>query len=1500
LGFSILTEISPSNLICKEYSPLSSQYENQASVVISHQRLEILTKNLPGGVLIETPQRQVMLANPIFCNIFSIPVPPEELLGIDCRQAAQQVKHLFVDSEGFINGIEEIIKRSEPVRGEELLMVDGRVLERDYTPIEDGAGNFEHFWYYRDVTNSLQSRRLLTLQSKILEKIAFDTSLNEILEAICLSLEQITPGILCSILLYNPKENILQPGVAPNFPEEYAQAFLKLTVGEAEGSCGTAAYRKEAVFVCDIEHSILWEKYREIALKHHIKACWSIPFMAKNGDLLGTVAISRRMTGEPSQFQIEMLNTAAYLAGIAVEKHQTAEALNRSETLYRVVFEQAGEGIAISNIKGQYVLVSPSFCKMTGYTESELLKMNIRDLVPPETEVQLFPKVVKKIPGTREVELLRKDGTRFFAEICGYPVMLNGENFVLGIVRDISERRKAEFAFMESEQRMRALINATPDTICFKDGFGYWLIANQAHLELFGLKDVDYQGKTDSELAQFAHPHYQNMLLSSEVKDEQIWKAATATHIEEKYIDPRGNERIFKVTKIPLFEQDGSRKGLLTIGRDVTDERKREQQIRSHLQQTQQLQQTIEKLNLAKNIDQILKISGSSLRKLLKVDRYAILLYNEQEQFEFVDWFRLSKAYRTAVNGHCPWKKEDLAAKPVAVSDVDNSDLLTADLKKIIAAEGIKSLVFVPLKGTNQLLGKFMLYYNSPHHFTEEEIQLSMVIAQNISAVIIRQQMMLKSQRAEARYSSIINNAAEAIYQISESGDFLMVNPAFVKMLGYPDADYILKNVNAKDIYWDPEERQRLNTVVKKFGIIENIEVRLKRKDGSPIWVMMNDHAVKDEEDNLIYFEGMLLDITERKKAEQNLQESEARYRTLVEHAPMAIAVHQNGRLIYVNDAGLRLVGANSKEDVIGKSVFEFVHPDYREEVKKRMQAVYATQENLPTIEEKFICIDGTVIDVEVSVRQVLLNGQPAAQLIVKDVTDRKIAEQALLESEQTNRLMAALIEQATESVMVTDTDGRIVYVNKAFEKLTGYTMAEVFHKNPKFLNSGHQSKEFYQHMWKTITSGNTWKGKFVNKRKDGTLFSEAAIIFPVKNDEGKHINLCKIGRDITHEIQLEEQLRQAQKMETIGTLAGGIAHDFNNILAPIMGYTDMVLDTLSPDDPLYSDLQEVLKGAQRGKELVEQILLFSKRTEKILKPVFVQSIVREALKLLRPSIPSTIVIETIIDEQTPAVMADAVQIHQVIVNLCTNAYQAMEARSGKITIQLKKATDALPAVVPAGEYVYLAIADNGIGMDKKTLKRIFEPFFTTKPVDKGTGLGLSVVHGIVKSHDGHIEVESEFGKGTTIHIYLPAVNEPQTETTHLDSSRLNKKYKGTILIVDDNEIVLKMLQQMLQRLGYSPVIYSDSKAALKALQNDPQQFDLVITDLTMPQLSGLELADQIQKLHHSPPVVIMTGYGDNLNEENRIKFGVQRVMPKPIMMNELAELLNDVFATLT
>ncbi len=1474
---------------------MSIQHDEQVSAAAFHRRLEILTQNLPGGVLIETSRRQVILVNPKFCEIFAIPAPPEALIGADCRQAAQQVKHLFVDPEGFIKRIEELTERCEPVSGEELLMVDGRVLECDYTPLNDGAGNIEHFWHYREVTDSLQSRRLLTMQSKILEKIASDASLNEVLETICLCLERITPGILCSVLLYNPKENVLQPGVAPSFPEEYARAFMKLAVGEAEGSCGTAAYRKEAVFVCDIENSPLWEKFRELAAQHHIKSCWSMPFFAKNGDLLGTVAISRRLTGEPSAFQVEMLNTAAYLAGIAVEKQRTAEALNRSETLYRAVFEQSGEGITIADTAGHYVLASPSFCQMTGYSESELLKMNIRDLVPPETELRLFPKVAQKIPGTREAELLRKDGSRFLAEICGFPILLNGKNYVLGIVRDISESRKTEAAFIESEHRLRALINATPDTICFKDGIGHWLIANQAHLELFGLSDIDYQGKTDSELAEYAKPYYRHALLSSEVSDEQTWKAAKATQAEEKYVDPSGNTRIYKIVKIPLYEQDGSRKGLLTIGRDVTDERRKEQQIHAHLQQTQQLQQTIEKLNLAKGINEILKIAGGGLRQLLKADRYAILLYNDQEHLEFVDWFRVSKSYRKAVAGHSPWDKKDFAAKPLAVNDVANSKHLSADLQKIIADEGIRSLLFVPLKGADQLLGKFMLYYNSPHHFTDEEIQLAMVIAQNLAAVIARQRALEKSQQAEARYSSIINNAAEAIYQIAENGEFLMVNPAMVKMFGYPDAEYMLKHVSANEIYWDEKERKRLNELIAKFGVISNIEVKLKRRDGTPIWVMMNDRAVRDEQGNLLYFEGMLLDITERKKAEQKLQESEARYRTLVDHAPMSIAVHQNGRVIYVNDAGVNLVGANSREEIIGKSVLDFVHPDYRGVVLERMQRIQSAEGEVPTIEEKFIRLDGITIDVEVSVKRILLNGQPASQLIINDITDRKLAEQALRESEQTNRRLAALIEQATESVMVTDTQGRIVYVNKAFEKLTGYTMREVFHQNPRILNSGHQNAAFYRQMWATINSGNTWQGNFVNKHKNGTLFQEEAIIFPVKNDDGEVVNICKISRDITREAQLEEQLRQAQKLETIGTLAGGIAHDFNNILAPIMGYTDMALASLPPDHPLYEDLQQVLNGAKRGKELVEQILLFSKKTEKSLKPVSVQLVVREALKLLRPSIPATIGIATAIDEETPAVMADAAQIHQVIVNLCTNAYHAMENSGGTITIRLGKAEEPLPATVPPGEYVHLSVADTGIGMDKQTLQRIFEPFFTTKSVDKGTGLGLSVVHGIVQSHKGHIVVESEPGKGTAFHIYLPAVKQLQSDAATHSNGKMRKSGKGTILVVDDNETVMKMMQQMLQRMGYHPIVFSDSRAALGALRNDPQQFDLVITDLTMPQLSGLELAAEIQQLHQTLPVVIMTGYGDNLNEQNRKKFGIQRVMPKPIMMNELAEVLNEI-----
>ena len=371
--------------------------------------------------------------------------------------------------------------------------------------------------------------------------------------------------------------------------------------------------------------------------------------------------------------------------------------------------------------------------------------------------------------------------------------------------------------------------------------------------------------------------------------------------------------------------------------------------------------------------------------------------------------------------------------------------------------------------------------------------------------------------------------------------------------------------------------------------------------------------------------------------------------------------------------------------------------------------------------------------------------------------------------------------------------------------------------------------------------------------------------------------------------------------METIGTLAGGIAHDFNNILAPIMGYTEMALFKLNESEPLYKDLQNVLKGTHRAKDLVEQILLFSKQSEKERQPVSLQSQINEALKLLRPSIPTTIEINYDIDNTCPLIMADATQIHQVIVNLCTNAWQAMGKKGGLLTIELKfKDIDAnfakLHPELIESKYVCLSITDTGIGMDTRTIDRIFEPFFTTKDVDKGTGLGLSVVHGIIKSHKGSIIVYSEPDKGTTINVYLPIIKSDDMLVTNKNSKIIGGSEH--IMIVDDEPLVLEMVSTMLSDFGYKTETFSTALDAIKAYKIEPNKYDLILTDLTMPRITGLELSEQLHKNNSELPLIIMTGFGDTLTKATLDSYNINKIIGKPILIRELTEAIREVLDT--
>ena len=369
---------------------------------------------------------------------------------------------------------------------------------------------------------------------------------------------------------------------------------------------------------------------------------------------------------------------------------------------------------------------------------------------------------------------------------------------------------------------------------------------------------------------------------------------------------------------------------------------------------------------------------------------------------------------------------------------------------------------------------------------------------------------------------------------------------------------------------------------------------------------------------------------------------------------------------------------------------------------------------------------------------------------------------------------------------------------------------------------------------------------------------------------------------------KLEARLRQAQKMEAIGTLAGGIAHDFNNILFPILGYSEMLMNDAPDNSDLKRDLSMIFNGTKRARDLVKQILAFSRQREYDLKPIKVHLVVKEALKLIRSSIPATIdIMQNIIDCEL--VMADYTQIHQVAMNLLTNAYHAMEKKGGKLKVTLKEVdlrADDLKGM-PPGTYVRLTVSDTGIGMDQSTIDRIFDPYFTTKKEGKGTGLGLAVVHGIIKSHGGHISVYSEPGKGSEFHVYLPVIK-AQQETKQIEIQPI-KKSNERILVVDDEKMVVEIQQKMLKRLGYDVTSCTSSVEALKAFQANPDNFDLIITDMTMPNMTGDQLAQKIMEIRTDIPIILCSGFSEKMSNEKAKSLGIKKFLMKPVLIKDLS-----------
>jgi PAS domain S-box-containing protein len=504
----------------------------------------------------------------------------------------------------------------------------------------------------------------------------------------------------------------------------------------------------------------------------------------------------------------------------------------------------------------------------------------------------------------------------------------------------------------------------------------------------------------------------------------------------------------------------------------------------------------------------------------------------------------------------------------------------------------------------------------------------------------------------------------------------------------------------------------------------------------------------------------------------------------------------------------------------------------------------------------------------------------------MQDITERKRADEQLI------RLFTA-VEHAGETIVVTDSAGTILYVNPAFENTTGYERQEVIGRNPRILQSGKQDRAFYQHMWDTLLSGQVWRGRFTNKRKDGTLYEETATISPIRDEGGRVANYVAVKRDVTGESLLQRQLIQAQKMEAIGTLAGGIAHDFNNLLQVINGYAEMALFRIKEGDAGYSALLEIRRAARSAAELTQGLLTFSRRVESKLRPVDLNQELQEVAKMLTRTLPKMIEIEMDLFEPLDTVNSDPAQLQQVVMNLAVNARDAMP-NGGRLSISTKNVyfdeeyCKSYLELSP-GNYVLLSISDSGTGMDEETRKHIFDPFFTTKETGKGTGLGLSIVFGIVKSHGGNIQCFSEPGHGTSFKIYLPALRKTHgvAETPQLAA------YPGgneTILLVDDEESVRKLAASVLKRFGYTVLTASDGKECVEVFSREKDKIDLLILDLIMPEMDGSDCLKEILKIAPETKVVIASGYVADGQIDQAIEAGAKSFVTKPYDARQLLE----------
>jgi PAS domain S-box-containing protein len=992
-------------------------------------------------------------------------------------------------------------------------------------------------------------------------------------------------------------------------------------------------------------------------------------------------------------------------------------------------------------------------------------------------------------------------------------------------------------------RRFQTLFEAASDGIYVRDLDGTIKFANSKFLEIHGVRLDEVIGRRSTELLSLPRPERKRI---SWMIRQAALRGEPPPPLEAPFRRPDGSPGWLHVN-IAFIKEGHQIREVMGISRDITERKRNELLITSQ-------NRVLELLASGAPLSAILETICRSVEELAPGVLCSILLL-EGDRLRHGAAPSLPHDYNQKVDGlkigptagSCGTAA--YLKKPVIVSDTF-TDPLWADYREIAKQYGLRACWSTPiLSQQGEVLGTFAMYYREVRSPSAYELQLIERVTHMASLAIERAQTQAQLRASEQRYRSLFESVPIGLYRSTPEGRIVDANDALVQMLGYPSREKLLETP-AQALFCDPADRQRWQAEMDAKDVVSYFVTQLKRYDGTPIWVVDRARAVRDPQGTILYYDGSLVDITEQRRSEEALRASEARYRALVESSPDGIGIHQDGRIVFINPAGARLLGAQNPDELVGKPAMDLLHPDYREVVRERIQRSLATGQPAPPLMEKFIRLDGTVIDVEVTAVPIMWEGRPAMQVVFRDITERKRMEEELKASEERYR---DLFENANDGIYILDRAGRIVSFNRKAEELTGYTVEEVRGQSyTLFLPPGPERKKARRAFLKNMR-GQPDKTELTIIRKDGREVILELSTRPIWQG-GQIVGIQGIGRDITERKELERL-----KSDFIST----VSHELRTPLTSIKGYVDLVLagdvGPLTPEQKEF--LTIVSQNTTRLTELINDLLEIERLESGKIEFEFAELDLAEVLENVARSLHVNAEqkgLEFLTEIPSGLkVRGDRERLAQVFLNLLSNAIKYTPA--GAVELRAHQEDDA----------VVVEVRDTGIGLSESDLQKLFQKFFRSdNPYVRkvgGTGLGLSIAKAIVERHGGTITVTSQLGQGSTFTVRLPALARPE---------------RPLVLVIEDEVAIARLIAKYIEKMGYRAVTaYSAREGFDQAVRLKP---DLITLDVLMPDLDGFALIQQL-KAHPETahiPVIFLSIVQDR---QQGLRLGASAFLTKPI-----------------